>query len=784
MPASDAETTHLQTACLLFILVLGALLRFYALEIPSMWWDEIYTPMTARYPAAYIWEWCRSLEIQPPYFYFAMKGVMAMGHSDFALRFLFAIAGLAAVPVTYRLGLKALGPTAGIGAAALLAFNPMFLWLSRTLRIYPLLHLGLAASLLAFLNAFELGRKRAEIGLYAINFGLLLLHYSAVLVVAAEFAVLVVWRVFYCRPTDWRSVFRFGVVSLLSFAPSAPFFFTGMVEGHKLDVHSSYQAVAARVTLLMGQNLTYFGLSWSPWIFVGLAVVGGVAVWRHNPKSLILLLLSVCLPPAAIVFKRYDSHFFAAHIAFLCIPLSVLAGAALARFRGRWGAAPLFLAAFFAVASAWWAIGPARGAFYAADSHDRRIFPLGIFKEIARAAPHAIGQDPVLCPDITQYNAINWYLGQFASPNPLTDQHLGRDRKYTNLLFWCGFDNFGHLANDKEGFRVRYPALETLSPLDTIRAYRLHIARAPLKVGGDEPSVLHLDAAPEHFYRDVAALSGVMLWPYFGNAVMPTANEAWGTFEYDIANVSPEAGTSVTLVAHYANRGRGSQVEVMYRLDGGAWLPAVASAGPDLSDQTVVPLGIDRPWHVLTVRCRLWCAPFTPLAGGSNLSTVIFKGLDLYACPHSDEADCQTLLVSQLLPQGFPAVEPVEQVQAEATNVTYHDSQESQGWGYYTPTDPTRAGNIRLRLIRTGDKLFFYPRAIGRQSSVVVAIDGAVNSLRGLPAKWTPLGLALPLPGKADPKEVDFRLEGSSAQLWTHDGQLVFGMPDRQRRQQ
>lgn len=779
MPESNAASARLQTACLMVVLFLAALLRFYALETPSMWWDEIYTPMTARYPAAYIWEWCQSLEIQPPYFYFAMKGVMAMGHSDFTLRFLFALAGLATVFMVYRLGLKVSGPAAGIGAAALLAFNPMFIWLSRTLRIYPLLHLGLAASLLLFFDAFERGRKRAEISLYAINLALLLLHYSAVLMVGAEFAILMVWRVLLRRPGDWRSVVRFGAVSLLSFAPAAPFFFTGMVEGHRLDVRSSYQAVAATVALLMGQDLTYFGLPWTPWIFVGLAVLGGLTVWQQNSKVLILLLLSVFLPPAAIVAKRYDSHLFAAHIAFLCIPLAVLAGAALARFRGRFGVAPL-LAVLFAVASVWWVIGPARGEFYAVESHDHRIFRLGIFKEIARAAPYAIGRDPVLCPDITQYNAINWYLAQFASHNPLTDQRLDRDREYTNLLFWCGFDNFGHLANDREDFSLRYPEVEALPPLDTIRAYRLRIARSPLEVGGDEPSVLRLDAAPEHFYRDVAALSGVMLWPYFGNAIMPTANDAWGSFEYDLVNVSPGADTSVTLVAHYANRARESRVEVTYRLDEGPWLPAVASLGPDPSGQAVVHLETGGPWRVLTVRCRLWCAPLKPLSGGSNLSTVIFKGLDIYACRRSEEADCQTRLVSQLLPQGFPADAPVEQVQEETTNVTYHDSQESQGWGYYTLTDPTRPGNIRLRLALARDGLFFYPRASGRQSTVIVTVGGAINSLRGLPAEWTPIGLALPLPGKADLGEVDFRLEGSSSQLWVHDGQLVFSMPDRQ----
>jgi hypothetical protein len=763
---------------LLLVLALAAMLRLYALDAPSMWWDEIYTPMTSRYPLRYILDWCRGIEIQPPYFYFTMKAVMAAGTSDFALRFPFALAGLATVAATYRLGRLALGPWAGLAAAALVAFDPMLLWLSRTLRVYPLLHLGWAASLVLLFEAFDRGRRRAEIGLYAVNLALLLLHYSAVLMVGAQFAALLAWRVLTPRPGSMKTLVRFSLVSLASFAPAAPFFFTGMVEGHRLDAHSSLLAVLRKVVLLLEQDMTFLGLPWTgPALFV-LAALGAVLLWRKKRNAAVLLAFAATLPAAAVVAQRYDSHLFAYHLSFLIIPLAVLAGAPLGLLRPRPAAAGLV--AIFAALSIHWALGSARGQLYEPDSYGHGLFYLGDFKATARAAPPAIADSPVLCPDLTLFNAINWYLDQYADPNPLVRQHLDRARTDTDLLVWSGFDDFGHLAKDRDAFLARYPDVRPQPALSTIRPYRLRIARRQLAVTGPGPAIFHLDAAPEHFYRDVAALSGVMLRPFFGNGVMPTANESWGSFEYDIRNALAAVQPDVTLVAHYANKGRDNRVEIDYRLDGGPWRQAMASRGPDAATQAVAKLAIDRPWRELTVRCRLWCAPLTPMSGGSNLPTVTVKGLDFYVCGPDEAGDCASRMAVDLLPQGFPAMGGPPQALEGTDNVSFREAPEAPGWGFYAPTDPARTGEIRLCLSGNGAAPVFYPRVSGRQSAVSVAAEGKTHSLSGLPDAWTPMGLAVPLPGKGGPGDVVFRLTGPSAQLWSHEGRLVFFMPNGQ----
>ena len=590
--------------------------------------------------------------------------------------------------------------------------------------------------------------------------------------VGAEFATLLAGRLLPPRRGSWGRVARFGLVSLVSFLPSAPFFFSGMVAGHRLQTHSSLMVVLRRVLLLLGEDATYFNLAWTGTAFGLLAVWGGWLLWRRNRSAMLLLVCAASLPAAAVVAQRYDNHLFAYHLAFLTLPMAVLAATPLALTRRS---AALAAVVLFTAVSVHWALGPAFDWFYAPDSYDNRIFRLGNFKHIAREAPRVVRESPVLCPDLNQYNAVNWYLERFASPNPLVLQRLDRQRTDTDLLFWCPFDNFGHLAKDRAAFRSRYPGVRTEPVTSVMQAYRLRIARQPLVVDGKDATVLRLDAAPEHFYRDVAALSHVMIWPYFGDALIPTANETWGDFEYDIRNTSADASPFVTVVARYANQGRENRVELEYRQDGGPWRRAFSSLGPDAAGQAMVRLDMDGPWRELTVRGRLWCAPLTPVSGGSNLSTVRFHGLDVYVCGRDKAEECAARLAMDQLPQGFPATEGPEQT-LELSNLAFHEAPEAPGWGYYTPRDPARPGEIRVTSQVTNGSSVFYPRVSGEQSVASVTAGGAVYSLRGVPKDWTPMGMAVPLPGADASVDARFRLEGPFAQLWTREGRVIFSL--------
>jgi len=103
------------------LLAMAAFLRLYHLETPSMWWDEIIVPLTARFPLAYILDFSRHCEMHPPLYHFFVKLVEIVGLSDASLRLPSAACGIALVYAAWR-GLGRLyGRGVGLVAAAFLA---------------------------------------------------------------------------------------------------------------------------------------------------------------------------------------------------------------------------------------------------------------------------------------------------------------------------------------------------------------------------------------------------------------------------------------------------------------------------------------------------------------------------------------------------------------------------------------------------------------------------------------------------------------------------------------
>ena len=114
-----------------------------------------------------------------------------VGDGDAALRSFSALAGLATVPVAHALA-RELGcrRRVALGAALLVAVNPMLVWYSQEARPYGLLALAGAVSLLAAARAARTGR-RADLVRWGLAAGFAVaVHYLALCLAVAELAVL------------------------------------------------------------------------------------------------------------------------------------------------------------------------------------------------------------------------------------------------------------------------------------------------------------------------------------------------------------------------------------------------------------------------------------------------------------------------------------------------------------------------------------------------------------------------------------------------------------------
>jgi mannosyltransferase len=124
---------------LLAILLLAALLRFHRLDAQSFWNDEGNSARLSERTVGLIIEGTAS-DIHPPGYYLLLHyWRMPFGHSEFALRALSAVAGLALVLFTYLLGRRLFGQTTGLMAAFLGAISPFAIYYSQEARMYALL---------------------------------------------------------------------------------------------------------------------------------------------------------------------------------------------------------------------------------------------------------------------------------------------------------------------------------------------------------------------------------------------------------------------------------------------------------------------------------------------------------------------------------------------------------------------------------------------------------------------------------------------------------------------
>jgi 4-amino-4-deoxy-L-arabinose transferase-like glycosyltransferase len=164
------------------LVVLAAGLRLATLDQQSLWYDEAYTPVHVLHPS--LWATLRSVantENTPPLWYLLVwADTRLFGTGAVALRLPSALAGIAAVPVVWAIGLELGGRRAGLIAAALVATSPLFVWYSQEARAYALFVLLAALTMLRFLRAEREPTPR-RLAAFALAGSLALLtHYFAV----------------------------------------------------------------------------------------------------------------------------------------------------------------------------------------------------------------------------------------------------------------------------------------------------------------------------------------------------------------------------------------------------------------------------------------------------------------------------------------------------------------------------------------------------------------------------------------------------------------------------
>jgi mannosyltransferase len=195
----------------LFLLVLvaaGAALRFYMLGVKSFWLDEVTTVDIARLP----WrDFLRTMwwgNANMALYYSLLRSWLDVGDTEFRLRTLSALFGLAAIPAIYALGNRFLSRKVGLISAVFLTLHGFHIQYSQELRGYSLVALLLILSSYAFLQLIETPERKSAWILYVLLSTLAIYSQMfAVFVLASQWLVLTPVR-----------IKRLGILRLLSAA--------------------------------------------------------------------------------------------------------------------------------------------------------------------------------------------------------------------------------------------------------------------------------------------------------------------------------------------------------------------------------------------------------------------------------------------------------------------------------------------------------------------------------------------------------------------------------------
>lgn len=329
------------TLVLILLLALG--LRFYRLDAQSLWSDEGNSASLAQRSLPLITA-AAGGDIHPPLYYYLLHfWSLVFGTSEFALRALSALAGVALVGLVFWIGAELFGRAAGLAGAALAAINPFQVYYSQEARMYILVAaLGAGATLcfVRWVRGREAGRRATgwAVALALVTAAGLYTHYAFPVIAAAQAVALILWLA-RRREGRMRTALAWLGIQAAAFALYLPWLPTAYRQittwpSARYPVTSLSAPLEALHLLALGQTLPagnyLLALALVVWLLL--------ATWFLRPEARdrhafpLLVVLSWLVVPVAFILAA--GLFQGPFLKFLLIaspPLCLLLGAGLAR---------------------------------------------------------------------------------------------------------------------------------------------------------------------------------------------------------------------------------------------------------------------------------------------------------------------------------------------------------------------------------------------------------------------------------------------------------------------
>ena len=242
-------------------------------------------------------------EISPPLYFVLAWLASKLGSAPELIRLPALVAGVAAIPLTYLVGARTVGRTAGMLAATILTLSPFMIFYSTDGRIYSIAIALLLGSTLAMLAAVESGRRRWWIAYGGLTCLAMYAHYTSAFVLAGQ----LLW-LFLAHPEARRPAVLANVGAAILFIPWVPSLVAD-TQSPTIDILAALQGSGFTAKRLAVENWAFGYPYLAPRIFpgvvalllgaLGIAIALGATIWMRLRNRLVRPSVSRARPTAS-----------------------------------------------------------------------------------------------------------------------------------------------------------------------------------------------------------------------------------------------------------------------------------------------------------------------------------------------------------------------------------------------------------------------------------------------------------------------------------------------------
>lgn len=219
-----------QNRVLLFLLLLGAVLRFYKIDFQSIWLDEIHTMNESNPKVGFseLYNIITAGEQMPPFYFYSLYFLFKIfGYTTFIARMYSAIIGVASVVSIYLLGKELMNRKVGLIAALLITVNPFHLYYSQEARPYIFLFLFTTLAFYYLIKFIKLPNRKNAIYYGVISALMISSHFFGLFVLFAQYLLLLAFLILSnkeARKSFFINALISGLIALVLFIPAIKIF--------------------------------------------------------------------------------------------------------------------------------------------------------------------------------------------------------------------------------------------------------------------------------------------------------------------------------------------------------------------------------------------------------------------------------------------------------------------------------------------------------------------------------------------------------------------------------